>query len=198
MKKTILLFGLGVFFTACSDDNASTVDDNPINTENKVLLLKVDLLTNTFEGGKELIFPDADGFTIGHDYVSPGDFGSIKLKYTETGGTIFDGTIIWSGLGGMTYPEALDAPNTFSVMDNSGEMPALSQFETVNYLDEGEGVIPPAEIDYQSIWNAISDLQQVAAYRASNPNAKIHLFLYTPSVGIGDPHDWDWFVILKN
>jgi hypothetical protein len=203
MKKRILFLGLGsammLFFAACSDDNASPTDNtSPINTENKVLLLKVDLLGNTFEGGTELIFPDAEGFTLEHEYVSPGDFGSIKLKYEETGGTIFDGTIVWNGHGQMTYPEALEAPNTFSVTDNEVPMPSDSQFEVVEYAGEGEIGFPLMSIDMEAIWGSVSHLQQVEAYRASNPNAKVHLFLYAPSVGIGDPAQWDWFVILKN
>ena len=52
--------------------------------------------------------------------------------------------------------------------------------------------------DHQSIWAAIDNLETVKNYRESNPEVKISLFLYTPSVGIGNPEEWDWFVILKN
>lgn len=201
MKKRILFLGLvlGMFFTSCSDDNATTVDDNPDPVNgNKVLMLKVDLLTNAFEGGKELTFEEAESFTISPEYVSPGDFGSIKLKYEETGETIFDGTIVWNGLGEMSYPQALDAPNAFPVMDNELETPELSDFEVVEYAGEGEIGFPLMSIDHEAIWESINHLQQVEDYRTSNPDAKIRLFLYAPSVGIGNPEEWDWFVILKN
>ncbi|MCW4468221.1 hypothetical protein OGH69_04515 [Flavobacterium sp. MFBS3-15] len=196
MKKTILLFGLtlAMSLTACSDDDTST---NQPAGNNKVLLLKVDLLTNTFEGGKELSFEEADTFTITPEYVSPADFGSIKLKYEETGETIFDGTIHWNGLGEMSYPAALDAPSSFAVMDNEIAMPASSDIVHVEYGD-GETGFPFLTIDHEAIWESISHLQLVEDYRARNPNAKVNIFLYAPSVGIGDPADWDWFVILKN
>jgi len=196
MKKTILLFGLtlAMSLTACSDDDTST---NQPAGNNKVLLLKVDLLTNTFEGGKELSFEEADTFTITPEYVSPADFGSIKLKYEETGETIFDGTIVWNGLGRMTYPGTLDTPNSFNVMDNEVPVPESSQFQVVEFSGDGIGfTLMPS--DREAIWESISHLQLVEDYRTSNPDAKVTLFLYTPSMGMGNPMEWDWFVILKN
>lgn len=211
MKNKILAMGLCAFLMmSCSEDNDNgtintqpVVSENPENPsnpgggDNKVLMLKVDLLTHAFEGGKEFTFDAANTFTIETEYVSPGDFGSIKLKYDELDATLFDGSIHWDGLGQMSYPENLDPVNSFAVMDNEVVMPEISSFHTVQYIEgnEGEGIVAP---DHQSIWHAINHLQLVEDFRASNPQAKIQLFLYTPSVGIGDPADWDWFVILKN
>jgi hypothetical protein len=56
----------------------------------------------------------------------------------------------------------------------------------------------PDTIAYAQIWNAIDNLEKVSNYRSVNTESNIHLFLYTPSVGDGDPKEWDWFVILKN
>ncbi len=196
MKKKFLFLGLGLafLFTACADDDASS---NQPSGNNKVLLLKVDLLTNTFEGGKELSFEEAEAFTISPEYVSPGDFGSIKLKYQETGETIFDGSIVWNGLGQMTYPAALNAASSFAVTDNEAAMPESDDFVHVGY-GEGETGLPFVTIDHEAIWESINNLQLVEDYRVSNPDAKVNLFLYTPSVGFGNPEEWDWFVILKN
>lgn len=199
MKKTILLFGLSaLLFLSCSEDDAAPVQSPNTEpaVENKVLMLKVDLLTYQFEGGKELIFPEAEDFNISIDYVSPGDFGSIKLNYEEVNQPIFDGTIVWMGLGERSFPEFLDGPESFSTIEGSVEMPDISQFQLVTYI-EGGGIEEPWA-EHELIWAAIENLQQVQAYRESNPNAKVHLFLYTPSVGIGDPADWDWYVILKD
>jgi len=49
--------------------------------------------------------------------------------------------------------------------------------------------------DYSKIWKSISNLCIVAEYLKNNK--KIGLLLYTPSVGVGDPHDWDWYVIMS-
>ena len=197
MKKSLLLLCFLAFFTACSDDseNQAVGDDNQLPVGNKVVLLKVDLLTNTFEGGKELAFPENDAFTLIYDYNPPGDFGDITLIYEEVSEPIFAGGIVWAGMGEMTYPESIDAPETFSTINGTVTQPAESQFES--YFNE-EFNFYYDNIDYNGIWSSVSNLAVVKEYRESNPDSKVNLYLYTPSVGVGDPADWDWFVILKN
>ncbi|WP_417367531.1 hypothetical protein [Flavobacterium beibuense] len=197
MKKSLLLLCFLAFFTACSDDSETQAvgDDNQLPVGNKVVLLKVDLLTNTFEGGKELAFPENDAFTLIYDYNPPGDFGDITLIYEEVSEPIFAGGIVWAGMGEMTYPESIDAPETFSTISSSVAQPAESQFES--YFNE-EFNFYYDNIDYNGIWSSVSNLAVVKEYRESNPDSKVNLYLYTPSVGVGDPADWDWFVILKN
>lgn len=171
---------------------------NPEGGENKVLLLKVDAVTGVFEGGKELTFEAASTFTITTDYVAPGDFGSVKLIYDELDAAIFDGTIHWMGLGEMNYPENIDGPNSFDILEQPLPMPASTDFYEVEYGDGEGGGLQGMEPDHQVLWDAIKNLEVVKEYRNSNPGAKISLFLYTPSVGIGNPEEWDWFIILKN
>lgn len=213
MKKIILTLCLvAALLAACSEDSANPVNvanngntqaEAPANpdpvtetpVENKVMLLKVNFQDYAFEGGAELTFPDADSFTISSDYQAPGDFGSITLNYAETGQPLFMGEIIWAGLGHMIYPCAMNTPDLFEPLQQAVEMPAVNSFEKVNY---DEFAIYPEVIDYQSIWSAIDNLALVKQYRQSNPSAKVHLFLYTPGVGVGDPAEWDWYVILKN
>ncbi len=196
MKNLLLLAILGLCFGCSSDEN------NPQNQttdlaapQNKVVLLKVDFLTHAFEGGKELTFESAANFSIASEYQPPSDFGGITLKYAELDQPLFEGTIFWMGLGQMTYPTALDGATNFSTTIDPVQIPSESMFATVNYT---EFPYYPETIAYTEIWNAIKNLQIVAQYRSSNPNSEIDLFLYTPSVGIGNPADWDWFVILKN
>ena len=55
-----LLILSGILFSCCKDNDPVI----PCSSENKVALLKVDYLTNTFEGGKELIFSANPDFTI--------------------------------------------------------------------------------------------------------------------------------------
>ncbi len=184
----LLLLGLN---TSCTDDNSNT--DN--NLENKVALLKVDYLTNTFEGGTELNFDPSISFTIYSVYNPPGDFGDIQLYYQELDELLFDGTIIWMGLGERSYPSSLMDPNDFSTIDSALQIPDTADFEKVMYA---QYAFYPDSINYTGIWTAIDQLEIVSNYRSSNPNEAIHLFLYTPSVGIGDPADWDWYVIISN
>ncbi len=192
MKKSLLLLVLGALTVSCSGDDSGTI----VNDENKVLLLKVDLLTNTFEGGKELTFPDNENFTISCDYNPPGDFGDITLNYDEVSMPIFAGGIVWMGLGEITYPESMVAPEEFTAIQNPVEMPAISDFALVSYGDSN--AYYPEIIEYEAIWGAIDNFALVEQYREMNPEAKVNLFLYTTSVGVGDPADWDWIVIIKN
>ena len=119
----------------------------------------------------------------------------MQLYYDELDEKIFDGTIIWMGKGEMSFPEQLNSPNTFATLTTPIQQPDDSSIELVQYH---EFSYYPENIYYTSIWNAIDNLKIVKSYRTSNPNAKINLFLYTPSVGIGDPADWDWYIYLKN
>lgn len=192
-----------------SDDPVFTSTATPQNTDaqrqsptpdqsaaqNKVLLLKVDFLTHAFEGGKQLVFKNVPGFNIAYHYMPPGDFGSITLLYAETGQPVFEGTIHWMGLGQMQYPQNLNPAGAFALLPNPLPMPPSDAFQILHYDDNA---YYPDPVPLDAIWNAVDDLRIVHQYRSSNPNAYIRIFLYTPSVGVGDPADWDYFVILKN
>jgi hypothetical protein len=190
MKKTIFILLVALIFS-CDNDCEPILQ----NEANKVILLKVDFLTNEFEGGLEFEFSTSESFTISSTYNPPGDFGDIQLYYNELDEMIFDGTIIWLGTGEISYPEEIDAPGNFSTLDENLELPESSLFETVMY---DEFAYYPENIDYSGIWNSIGNLEIVQNYMNSNPQGKINLFLYTPSVGIGEPAEWDWYIYIKN
>lgn len=181
---------------ACSEESSAPVDNSP--TENKVLMLKVDLLTSEFEGGKELTFDDASTFTIAAEYDAPGDFGGIKLKYEELNAPLFEGTVHWMGLGEISYPE-INPAQSFNTIENAVSLPNESLLDVVEYLPFATPLDEwPYTPDYATLWHAVDNLEIVKEYRENNPNAKVNFFLYTPSVGVGNPADWDWFIILKN
>jgi hypothetical protein len=191
MKTKILTFtAIVLTLISCSQDNDET--NTPTTNPNNVLVLKVDYNTNQFEGGKELSFTNtASNMTVTNQYVSPADFGSIKLKYQEINETIFDGTIVWAGLGQMNYPQNLLNANQFDrVMTTDYVIPSAG-FENVFNPDN----LP---YNYNTIWTSVQSLVKVRQYLISNPNATVKIFLYTPSVGIGNPEEWDWFIFMKN
>jgi hypothetical protein len=191
MKTKILTFtAIVLTLISCSQDNDET--NTPTTNPNNVLVLKVDYNTNQFEGGKELSFTNtASNMTVTNQYVSPADFGSIKLKYQEINETIFDGTIVWAGLGQMNYPQNLLNANQFDrVMTTDYVIPSAG-FENVFNPDN-------SPYNYNTIWTSVQSLVKVRQYLISNPNATVKIFLYTPSVGIGNPEEWDWFIFMKN
>ena len=88
MKKIISFLSLFILLTSCSNDGAiANLNSTGLLFEpetNKVLLLKVDYTTNTFEGGKELTFDsNTTTFSTNYQYVTPADFGSIKIFYKK-------------------------------------------------------------------------------------------------------------------
>lgn len=162
------------------------------NATSKLLMLKVDYLTNNFEGGKETIFSvNTPTFTITTQYTPPGDFGNIRLIYQELNEIIFDGSIIWMGRGEINIPQNILPANRFSHVLTADYVYPIGGFE--NVLDPEN-----QEYDYSQIWSQVQGLVKVREYLNSNPNASVKIFLYTPSVGVGDPADWDWIIFIKN
>ncbi len=192
MKNLILsLFLTATLFLSCSKTENEGGIFNPSLTDNKVLLLKVDYLTNTFEGGKELTFKETTPtFTITTDYKSPGDFGSIKLTYKELNEKLFDGTIIWMGKGQISFPTNLIDPKNFEIAKTYDIVYPIG-FENIFNISS-------QKYDYSPIWLKVQHYAKVREYLKSNPKAAVKFLLYTPSVGVGNPADWDWIIILKN
>lgn len=189
MKKGIYVSLLMVlFFCSCEEIEKENITD----TQNKVLMLKVDYLTNKFEGGKELTFSKPDSnFSIESVYKAPGDFGNIKLIYSQLNETIFDGSIIWMGKGNIKYPEAILPADKFeSVLTKDFVSPSQGFLNVFNPSKQ--------DYDYMPIWGSVQGLVKVREYLKANTNTKVQLFLYTPSVGIGNPADWDWIIFVKN
>ena len=191
MKSNFLII-LSLVFTlfSCSreEDEMIAPDVNP----NNVLVLKVDYNTNAFEGGKELFFTETTStMTVSNQYVQPADFGSLQLIYTELNETIFDGTIVWNGLGQMNFPQNMLPANQFEHVLTADYVLPASGFENVFNPNN-------ASYNYESVWTSVQGLVKVRQYLQSNPTATVKLFLYTPSVGFGNPEEWDWIVIMKN
>lgn len=170
----------------------SSCEDEELEISSKVLMLKVDYLTNEFEGGMETTYNvPTSSFTITTQYNSPGDFGNIKLIYQEANQVIFDGSIIWMGKGHIAIPQNILPANQFQrVLTNDIIFPRAG-YENVFNPNE-------TEYDYEQVWASVQGLVKVREYLKSNPNATIKLFLYTPSVGVGNPEDWDWIIFMKD
>lgn len=194
MKKITLLLCVFFAIASCTGDESETEPAvyNPV-VGNKMLMLKVDYTTNAFEGGTELTFADTDetAFTIDVDYQTPSDFGWVRMFYTEVNTKFFDGEIHWMGLGNLNYPEDFDPATSFAYVLTEDFITPAGGFDNI-FNPSGQ------EYDYQLPWSQVQGLVKVRQYLATNPTASAKIFLYTPSVGIGDPADWDWIIILKS
>jgi hypothetical protein len=187
MKQIILSIAIILLITSCKKESILTT-----SLTNKVLMLKVDYLTNNFEGGKEFSYSNnSSTFTITKEYKAPGDFGNIKLIYQELNETIFDGSIIWMGTGKISIPQNILNANQFNFINKNDTIFPSAGFENVFNIGN-------QTYDYSLVWNSVQKLIKVRDYLNSNPNGQVKLFLYTPSVGVGNPADWDWIIYLKN
>ena len=188
--KYLLLFAVLFVQVSCTTGSNSDDSATPIQ-QNKVLLLKVDYQTNTFEGGNETIFQNSTStFTVTKQVIPPGDFGNIKLFYSELNAKIFDGDIIWMGSGQILFPTSFLPANHYLFLNTLVPI-ADPVFENVYNPNN-------TNYNYSEIFNSIRYLDIVNQYRASNPNATVKLFLYTPGVGFGDPSQFKWIFIIKN
>ena len=192
MKKIILSLITAPFILLIiilSFSSCKNIDESGVS---KVLVLKVDYLTNKFEGGTELTFTKSSpNFNIQPIYISPGDFGNISMIYQDINELLFDGSIIWMGKGYIKYPRNFIPANRFEIVLTSDYVIPKNGFENVFNPNN-------TNYDYSPIWSSVQGLVKVRDYLRSNPDATVKLFLYTPSVGVGNPEDWDWIIFLKN
>lgn len=188
MKKWLFLLLLGLL-GACDNDND---DFYYPDYDNSVVLLKVDYTDYDFEGGSELFlhsdFNNSDSLPITVESNSRGDFSDISLYYQPKGELLFYGEVLWLGKGKRKFPSYMHHPERFLRTDEAIDKPEDEKFQIIN---------PEDGVDYplDSIWNAIDDLAIVSRYLEGGK--KIGVFRYTPSVGVGDPNDWDWYVFLN-
>lgn len=185
--KITLLVSCFFLFQSCSKE-----ENTRLLASNSVLVLKVDYTTNTFEGGKELIFQLASQeMTISKVYTPPSDFGNLTLIYNELNEVVFDGTIVWNGLGQINYPQNFLSANQFDYVETTDYIVPSAGFE--NVFNSNNTVY-----DYNVMWSSVQGLVKVREYLAENPDATVKVFLYTPSVAVGNPEEWDWIILMKN
>ncbi len=186
MKNLILTLSALIMLCGCKQDD--------INKSGSILLLKVDYQTLKFEGGVEQkvnsTLPNADTIPLKVDYQAPGDFGGMALYHKPGNELLFKGTIVWMGKGAMSHPAALNPSGSYQTLNGELPYPGNSAFKPV-MGQSGGGTAP----NFETIWSAVSKLQIVAEYRKANK--KISVMLYAPSVGIGDPADWDWILLMS-
>lgn len=190
MNKTILLMAvmICIFFSCRKKEDVN----NSGSAINKVLLLKVDYLTNVFEGGIENTYAiTPTTFTISIEYKQPGDIGYIKIKYKELNELLFDGGIIWAGVGKIILPKNILPASQFDTVLTKDIIKPAAGFE--NIFNPGSYTF-----DYTPIWLSVQKIVKVREYLNANPDATVKLFLYTPSVGAGNPADADWIIFIKN
>ena len=162
-----------------------------------ILISKVDYLTfrprgfyamnvqNPVSSGNEIPFVA--------QYQAPGDFGWFKLFYQTTDNLLAHGSIVWMGCGELEFPESFRAGQKLS---NGLPYPGQTKIAFIN--DEGQycTVSAAQEVGLQRIWQTLSKQEEFQHYY-NNTHKKVAVYLYTPSMGLGDPADWYYLVFTE-
>lgn len=169
------------------------LQDNDLHKH--ILISKIDYLTfrnrgfyalnvsNKLEEGIEIPFVA--------DYRIPGDFGYIKLYYRNTDNLLLDGTIIWSGCGKLSFPEHFRAGYP---LEKGLPFPGLDRIGFIN--NNGEYTSTTDETELRNIWQTLSKQKEFQHY-FDNSAKKVAVYLYTPSVGMGNPYDFYYLVFTE-
>lgn len=176
-------------------DDFTESDLQETDLQKHILISKVDYLTFRYKGFYALTVTNKlnSGTEIPFvsQYQGPGDFGYIKLFYRNTNNLLMDGSIIWSGCGELNFPNNFRAGLP---MDNGLPYPGQSRISFIN--DGGHYETVTDERDLQYIWQSVSRQKEFQHYYG-NSSKKVAVYLYTPSVGIGNPADAYYLVFTE-
>lgn len=176
-------------------DDFTESDLQETDLQKHILISKVDYLTFRYKGFYALNVSNklnsGNEIPFLSQYQSPGDFGYIKLFYQNTDNLLMDGSIIWSGCGALNFPDNFRAGLP---MDNGLPYPGQSRIAFIN--DGGNYVTVTNERELQYIWQSVSRQKEFQHYYG-NSSKKVAVYLYTPSVGVGDPADAYYLVFTE-
>ena len=176
-------------------DDFTESDLRPTDLQKHILISKVDYLTFRYKGFYALNVTNklntGNEIPFVADYRSPGDFGYIKLYYRNTNNLLMDGTIIWSGCGELNFPESFRAGQRLS---NVLPYPGQSRIAFIN--EEGHYTTVSDDTELQRIWHTLSRQKEFRHY-FGRTSKKVAVYLYTPSVGVGNPADAYYLVFTE-
>ena len=178
-------------------DDFTESDLMPTDLQKHILISKVDYLTFRYKGFYALNVTDklntGNEIPFVSEYQSPGDYGYIKLFYRNTNNLLMDGTIVWSGCGELNFPESFRAGQRLS---SSLHYPGQGHIAFIN--SSGRYTTVTDETDLQRIWQSISCQKEFQHYYFSKPcHKRVAVYLYTPSVGVGNPADAYYLVFTE-
>jgi hypothetical protein len=174
-----------------SNFRAQNIQTNKVN----LFTLKVDFMTNNFEGGN-LAYYDCvacvnDSLPLEVIYNSPGDFGDIRFKLNESSETIFSASIIWMGEGDIDLPQTF--VNTEPFIDQ--QIPFALPSNVRVYDEEGSITSNSTLVQMaQGAWTSVEALGIVR--QALEDNFKVGMSVYTPSVGMTNWSVAKWIIFL--
>lgn len=173
--------------------------------EKDILIAKVDYMTFEYGGfySMNVTNKQNEGNEIPFlaDYMSPGDFGYIKLYYRDQSNLLMDGSIVWAGCGALNFPETFVKGGNVDTYVPEYTMKRGLSFpsDRISYIDaDGSYVqdVDESDNDLGYIWQTLSAQDEFMSYYEQT-SKKVAVYLYQPSVGVGDPYDWYYMVFVE-
>jgi len=170
-----------------------------------ILIAKVDYMTFEYGGfySMNVTNKQNEGNEIPFlaDYMEPLDFGYIKLYYHDESNLLMDGSIVWAGCGELNFPETFVKGSNSSTYVPEYTMKRGLTFpsDRISYIGvDGSYVqdIDESDNDLGYIWQTLSAQEEFMSYYEQTAK-KVAVYLYAPSVGIGNPYDWYYMVFVE-
>lgn len=160
-------------------------------TATDLIGIQIDFQTGAVEGGAYYANIDlsyaADSLPIGlKSYTPAGDFGNIQWEWKPSQELLFNGDIVWMGLGTRIVPEWLIAPEDLGWNSTPAAAPDSAQQQWL--AKKWNENLP---IDGSKLW---SESLHLPCFHNRREDLPIAIYLYTPSVGIGDPNTWKYWI----
>ena len=179
----------------------ATVEIDIPGADSNILIMKVDYQTFQYEGyttvNVDSTNDSSDTIPFMATYCPPCDFGYIKLFYENPSHLLFYGGIFWMGCGNLHFPTSfmeLPAQSAGLSYPGNDRVCLIDISGAQQTLPWEHGIVDETMIE--NVWETISKQPEFHNYY-SKTNKKVAVFLYTPSVGGGNPADWDFIIFVE-
>ncbi len=187
MRKYLFLLCIPFAFLSCKKE---PVSEPVIGNGAALMMLKVNYVTDSLEGGKIFNFPTYyslnNNIPIVVNYQAPNPYGNVTLIYDPTADTLFDGGMGISGGGTLRKPTFDNIHNIGGNVQTAVSAPSKSSIQNITATG-----MYASSYDLASIWAPVAHLSITKQFM-DLANVKIGLFLYTPSQNSSNAASWSW------
>jgi len=192
MRKFIIVLIFGILLHSISFAQLDTVIIKSSYTN--IAILKVDYLTNAFEGGNMHYYNcptctnDSLPFLYNHTNA-PGEVVNIRFSLEPTLETVFYASEAWMSCGYIEYPDTFNTNYPFTLSNYQ-----LNKKLSFKYLSSEVSHYPILQKQAELAWNSVNSLTITNEFLAND--FKIGIYLYKPRLGPTDFSKVKWIFFL--
>jgi hypothetical protein len=190
MRKYLLLLCLPFALFSCKKN---TVTTPTVESGASMAMMKVNYKTDSLEGGMVYNFPtyssihDSIPLKVMSALLDTLDYSQTVLRYEPTFDTLFNSVVDSYGVATIRYPDFLSVR---SFLENKLSAPYSAPANSSIQKFTLPGAVFPS-YNVAAVWKPVSNLQITQQFM-SNPNVRVGLYLYVPSMADTDGSDWAW------